>query len=941
MAGVDFSKYGDPIKADPNAGADFSKFGTPVGPQKPTATDMAVTAGTQAVRGAATGAGVIGGAMMGAELGTMAAPFAGPAAPAMPIVGGIAGAAYGAYAGEQFSSGLGIKPVEQLAPGLRPAGYFGESIGGAATFAAAPYAAAVSGYRFGQTMVGNLLNEIITTAKTSPIKFGLAELSSATSAAGGAAIAESAAPGKTGIRVTAETLGGMFNPTRLTMDAAGYTIKTAKRAFESFSPSARETAAAKTLQELLNVTGEDPVILARILREQGVVGSENLTAAQKTGSMALGALEDYLAKSSGKFGAEAQQKARDGLDAMRGQITLLSSTGDPAALAAAAQARTVYYRGLIQGRLDAALADAHVAASKITSDTPEARTQLSMVARDAIEKSIGDARKAEKELWGKVDGTRQVGFENLQATFDEKVAELLPEVRNQKLPSIVQNFLTRVSAAKEGQQSLIILPENFSKGDTAPEIVGTTVKEMRQLRSELLDLSRTSTNAGEFGQAKIYSDLAESVLDDMDAAFAQAGDTAYDAARSFSREFNDTFTRSFAGKVMASGRYGDRIAPELTLRKALASGRDAGAIQLQELEDATRFMVTRGLADDTNMRNMLDAQERIIRLAAADTVDALTGKIDPKRVSKFIKDNEVLMKRFPEIRNDLTAAVTSEQAARRMESLAKGQIDTITKQKAFGRMLASDPVEMASRALISTNQEQELKHLIDIAKAGYTPRGGVPGVKAAEAIDGLRASVFDAAIRRGTDKNGVMNIEQVKNLLFMPSVPGGKAPIQIMQDNGVVDAKHIANIKKLFNTAEAITKSQRSGTAIDVKTDMTDAAMVTISRMLGSATAGHLAKAAGSASPSLIIHGAGARLAETVMTKLPTQSSQKFLIEAANNPEKLAMLLEKTTDPAKQAAQARQIHAWLVQSNLVNAQNMVTPTYEQQPEQTPFFTQPR
>jgi hypothetical protein len=276
-----------------------------------------------------------------------------------------------------------------------------------------------------------------------------------------------------------------------------------------------------------------------------------------------------------------------------------------------------------------------------------------------------------------------------------------------------------------------------------------------------------------------------------------------------------------------------------------------------------------------------------------------------------------------------------------MESLAKGQIDVIDKQKAYGRMLASDPVEMASKALISTNQEQQLTNLINIAKAGYTPRGGVPGLKPAEALDGFRASVYDAAIRRGTDKNGVMNIAQTKSLLFVPSVPGQKSPIQVMQDAGVVDAKHVANLKKMFDTAEAITRSQTAGTAIDIKTDLTDAAMVTISRVVGSAVAGKAAKMAGSASPSLIIHGAGARFAETVMTKLPTQSAQKFLIEAANDPVKLAMLLEKVTDPAKQAAQARQIHAWLVQSNLVNAQNLVAPTYEQQPEQTPFFTQPR
>lgn len=934
----DFSKYGDPIVKDQSGGVDFSKYGTPVGSAPPTAGEMAGAAGEQAVRGGLVSAGVVGGAMTGAGLGMMAAPIAGPAAP---VIGGIAGAAYGAWAGETAASGFGIQPVEQLQPGLRPAGYFGEAVGGAAAFAAGPYAAARAGYRFGESMVGNLMNTIIDTAKASPIKFGLAEATSAISAGGGAALAEAAAPGKTGIRVTAETLGGMFNPTRLTMDAATYVGGMAKRGLESFSPAARETAAAKTLQELFKVTGEDPVVIARILREQGVVGSEKLTAAQKTGSMALGALEDWLAKSSAQFGAESQQKARDGLDAIRGQITLLSNTGDPAALAAAAQARTVYFRNLITARMDGALQEAQKAAAKITADTPDARAQLSVVARDALAKSISDARAAEKELWGKVDGTRKVGFENLQATFDEKVAELLPEVRNQKLPGIVDKFLTRVSAAKEGQQSLIILPESMTRPGAAPEMVGTTVKEMRQLRGELLDLARTSTNNGEFGQAKIYSDLAESVLDDMDATFAQAGDTAYDAARTFSREFNDTFTRSFAGKVMASGRYGDRMAPELTLRKALATGKEAGAIQLEELEAATRFMVTRGLADDTNVRNMLDAQERIIRLAAADTVNPLTGKIDPTRVSKFIKDNDILMKRFPEIRNDLTAAVTSEQAARRMENMAKGQIDTITKQKAYGRMLASDPVEMASKALISTNQEQELTNLINIAKAGYTPRGGVPGLKPDEALDGFRASVYDAAIRRGTDKNGVMNIAQTRSLLFVPSVPGGKSPIQIMQDAGVVDAKHVTNLKKLFDTADAINRSQRAGTAIDIKSDLTDAAMVTISRMVGSAAAGMAAKAAGSASPSLIIHGAGARLAETVMTKMPTQSAQKFLVEAANDPQKLAMLLEKVTDPAKQSAQARQIHAWLVQSNLVNAQNLLTPTYEQRQEQPQFFTQPR
>lgn len=905
----DFSAFPEAgtVKAAPTGAGEFDAF--PQADNDFGLNQILQTVGGQVMRGGLESTGTLGGTMLGVRLGAMTSPITGPAGP---IVGGVLGAAAGYMSGEEAAAGgLRIPSVEQLPEALRPFGYFGQSLGGAGAFAAAPYAAAVSGYRFGESMVGNYLNQIIETAKSRPILTGLTEASSAFSAATAAGLSEALAKGEAGVRATAEMLGGIFNPTKLAMQGAEFTWNTIRRAAESFSPAARETAAGKILSDLLAVTGEDPTVLARILRDQGIVGAENLTAAQKTGSLALAALEDHLAKFSNQFGAEAKRKAMDGLDALRGQITLLSGTGDPAALTAAAQARSVYFRTLIQGRLDSATKAATEAAAKITQDTPAARAELSKIARNAVETSIADARKAESELWNAVDGNRQTGFENLQRTYNEARAELLPEVRNEKLPPIVQKFLDRVSSPKQGPQSLIILPENL-RAPVASDPVGTTVKEMRQLRSELLDLSRSSTNAGEYGQARIYSNLAESVLDDMDAAFAQTADTAYDSARTFSRELNDTFSRSFAGKVTGQGKYGDRIAPELTLRKALASGKEAGAIQLQELEEATRFMVTRGLGDDQAVKNMLDAQERIIRLAAADAIDPLSGKINQGSVAKFIRDNEILMNRFPEVRADLQAAVKTEEGRMRMENLAKRQVDVIMKQKAFSKLLETDPITMANKALLSTNQEKDLGDLITIAKSGGK-----------EAIDGMRASVFDAAIRKSTNQSGVLNIEQMRGFLFSPSVAGQKSPIQIMQDSGVIDADQVKNIKKLFDTADAIIGSQRPGTAIDVKTDLTDAALATISRMIGSGVAGATARAAGSASPSLIVHGAGARLAETAMTKLPTTSAQKFLIEAMNDPMKMALLLEKADTPEKQARQARQIHAWLVQSGLTGAEQVV------------------
>ncbi len=901
----EFPEAGSAIS--PASSGDFADF-----PEAAGETDGALsTVGEQAVRGGLESVGVVGGAMTGARIGGLAAPVLGPLAPLGPVIGGVAGAAYGAFAGSQAAEGLRIPSVEQLPEALRPFGYAGQSLGGALSFAAAPYTAAVSGFRFGQSMVGNYLNQIIETAKRSPILFGLGEATSAASAAVAAGGAEAVAPGQPGIRVTSEMLGGALNPTRLVFDSATWAWSKGKEITSAFSPAARETAAGRMLTDIFSVTGEDPSQIAQVLRSlenSGVPGTENLTGAQKTGSMGLAALEDWLAKESDKFGADSAQRARDGMDAVRGQIALLTRTGDPAALQAAAEIQSAYFRSLIQARLDSATNTATAAASKITKDTPAARAELGIVARNAVEESISAARKAESDLWSQVDETRKVGVSNLQKTYNEIRTNLLPEVRNQKTPAIVRDFLERTSKSIADQQSPILLPENLSIRTTS-EPVGTSVKEMRQLRSELLDLSRSATNAGEYGQARIYSDLAESVLDDMDAAFAQTGDTTYDAARAFSRELNDTFTRSFAGRVMGQGRYGDRIAPELTLRKALSSGKEAGAIQMQELEEATRFMVTRGLGDDTSMRNMLDAQERILRLAAADSIDVETGKVNTKSLQKFINDNEILMNRFPEVKRDLGEAVTSEQSRKRMESLAKGQMDIVEKQKTFSKIADGDGLTLANKALISLDQERDFGNMLKVAKSGGK-----------DAMDGLKASIFEAAITKSTNNQGVLDVATMRSFLFDPTVPGKKSLMQMMQESGAIDRNQLNNINKLFDAAESISRAGRPGTAVDITTDIGDTALATISRMVGSTVAGGAARAAGSQTPSLVVHGAGARLAETAMTKLPGTTVRRVLMDAMVNDDKLIMLLEKADTPAKQAEQARRIHAWLVQSGLTGAE---------------------
>lgn len=614
-AAPDFSKYADPVQKVPAGGTpDFSKYGDQISTPKPTMGQRIGAAAEAGGRSALQGSGVLAGAASGAAIGSAGGPLG-------TAVGGVIGGYLGYQAGDMAAEGgLGLRSAQQMPPELRTSGVFGESVGGALPFALAPYGAATAGLRATErgvgeigysgagSAVGRLLNSIIETVRRRPIVSGAAEASASVSAGSGAAVAESIRPGDEGFRSGVEVIAGAANPTALTIALTGKALNTVRGAVMRFSPAAQQTEAAKVLTALMQQTGEDPEMLARALRAAGASELDGLTAAQRTGSPALAALQQHLGRINKQFGAEAANAAKEGLDATRMLIGQLQRTGDPAALAAAGELRADYYRTLLSQSVETAKAEAVKKANRVSRNLTTAdREGISLAARDTLEKSIADARVVETDLWNKVDGTRPVQPTNLQQTYNQIVAETLPELRGKKLPAVVRNFLERVTKPQEGQFDYD--PETLSVKPMGTEPTGTNAGEMRKLRSELLTLARAaSRDPDQAGMERVYSDLAEATMDDLDGAFKAAGDRAYDEARTFTREMNDVFTRSFVGRATGTGKYGDRIAPEVLLQKALATGRQAGGLRLEELAEATRFLNQRGFADDSSYR-MADLPE--------------------------------------------------------------------------------------------------------------------------------------------------------------------------------------------------------------------------------------------------------------------------------------------------------------------------------------------
>jgi len=878
----------------------------------------------QSIGGAIEGTAGLGGMLAGGRLGA-SLPLPGPAKAVATVAGGIFGLFGGSYGGEKITEAAGIPRPEELPPGQRPAAYGARVVGESLPFVVAPYAAAAKGYQFAETGVGKFLNQIINTAKTSPKTFAALEASGVASSAGAEYVAETLAPGETGVRIGASVAAGVFDPVRLTVKTGQMVLNQGRKVISTFSPAARETIAARRLQELFDAAGEDPALAARILREQGVLDEagviveDGLTAAQITGSRALGALQEYAAKMSPDFAAAADSKAKDTLDMMRGMIIQLSRTGDPEALKAAAEVRTAYYRTLLEGMVNTATKKASDAAANITTDTPAAREALSTQARESINTVITEVRRVERELWSQVNKNVSVDVTNIQREFESIEAATLKELRSKQLPTTVRKFLDRVTAVKEEEASLIWLPTN-AKGNTPAEIVGTNYGEMQQLRSDLLAEARVAADAGDPNTARIYNDLAESILDDIDDAFSKTSSDAYNTARQFTREMNDVFTRSFVGKATATGKYGDRVAPELLLRRALATGKEAGALQLDELSRATRFLDERQMGTELTTqatKDMLNAQEGFVRLMFREAVDQNTGVVNPKRLRTLIDQNETLLKRFPEVRKQLEEAVTSEVARKEIELFASNKNKFMNDRKMFTKLADGDPVIIAQKALNAPDVEKQINDMVRTVTAG-----NLKGIDKQVAMDGLAGALFEGALRSATDKNGVLDLKNFRKLMFTPSVPNRTSPLQMMLDKGIIDQEKYTLIDRVFGLMDNFEAIKTPGVAVEKSKDMGDAALNFFSRVLGTSVIGMVSKKLGMKA-SIQAHAAGANVGQQVFAKLPAIRTDEILTRALNDRKFMAMLLDKVDTPEAAEMQARQIHAWLLQSGL----------YEEQPQE--------
>lgn len=901
-----------PAKAHASGEGDEAYPGaTPFGGQEPTkaeaeaypgaqplhqdAGSLSGTFASQAAAATVEGVPVAAGASMGAAIGTLGGPLAPITIPAGMIVGGLAGAIASKSVGDLYRNLLSIPRVEDLPENLKAWGYGGEFFGSAIPMVAAPLTAARTGFRFAADRAGNYLNKLLDYSAARPLHAVTGEISGVTGGTVATMTSEHYLPGNTTARLFAGLAGGFASPLRVAQVVSDPAVNIFRRAYASMTETGRRTAAAKILVEAIALAHEDPSTLAQILRENSKLGVP-LTAAQSTGSKALADVEARLALKNPAFAADANKMAEDGFEAIRHMIDLLKGTGDPAALAAVAELRQAYFRALLARLVKDAEAKAFKSASEITKDTPAAYAQLSKEVTAAVEAALKQAREAERYLWQQIPSDTPAMADNILAAIAlTKDRDLLTRF-GERLPEILENFeTTMTNPLKSGN------------------LRATTSGELVQLRSNMLERARSAEAKGDFKDARIFGRIAEAALEDLGAIGGDVRDKV-DAARSFSRELHDTFTRTFAGDTAAVNAKGaDRIPPELVLRRALGSGAEGGDLRLSQLADATDFMAKKGWAEGApeelfgRVGTIREAVDRLLRLSASDSINPVTGKISPVQLARWIAGHDALLDRFPDVRKALQNALSDATALQRIEKLAKNADPVIERQTAFAKIVSVDSPALAiSKAINGSLPETDL-----LAMAKLAQRGGQP------AVDGMAAAAWDYAFTAARGEGG-FSFPKLKQAFFEPMKPGVPSLMDTLAKGGVVQRGEANAVRKLIERAENIaTASQGNAKGSHAEFDPLVGVIV---RSLGSELGGRAAQLTLGRS-TLIANSAGARYLQGVFANMGYKGVQEVLMEAARNPKLMADLLESATSQAQSMAKAVRIHAFVLAAGLLSLES--------------------
>tara|TARA_Y100000015_G_scaffold35588_1_gene36362 strand:- start:574 stop:3219 length:2646 start_codon:yes stop_codon:yes gene_type:complete len=724
-------------------------------------------------------------------------------------------------------------------------------------------------------IVSQTVDDIVKTTAANPGTTAAVETGLALAPSVGAGFAEQARPGDPTTRMYGE-LAGAFSPVVLSTVLPTLTANIT-RALGTLTPSGRERQAAKLVQTDQLERGADLTAEAKKLREAKGSG----TAGQVTGNQGFLAIENELVKSGGQISEDIAKQTQLAIsefnDAYRAAIT----SGDPELVRLAAQARQDY---LVQSLDERVKTAAKRAQDLQATNMPNVdRAQINKQARDIVESALVTARKTENQLWSGVKRDLTVRADNTLEAFNDVKASL---ASGEELPAPLKAVIKDI---KKDQKK-----KKLGKGET-------TTGNLLRTRSRYLELAREARAQSKFGDARMYSQVADAMLKDLDPV---TGDIAK-TAREFSRELNKKFTQGFVGKTLGFDRDGGiTVDPTRTLDVARSGQDQQTLLNLQALRNAA--------GDQSG--DMMQLQQRFLQSFASDATN-YDGSVNPQKLDNFIRSNAQTIQDL-----GLTDTFTStEQAARLAERVAdqalQGTKFARTKSTTAKVLGTNNVNEFINRVLRSGDVAGGIKDVSRLAK-----KSGDPSV-----LDGLRYGVYETLLDNATTSSGMISGTRLDQLLNAKT--GNQTVRQTLMVNGLFNSQQMKNVDRLIAKTKEFESALANTDQFENLLGKEDIFFDLLLRIGGANLGGSSALGQAAGTP-LVLAGAGVRTAKNAFEKMPKLRVKTILAEAIKDPKLMADLLERPTTAKLKAARNKRLNAVLVQAGIFDGSELLEEEFE-------------
>jgi hypothetical protein len=463
-------------------------------------------------------------------------------------------------------------------------------------------------------------------------------------------------------------------------------------------------------------------------------------------------------------------------------------------------------------------------------------------------------------------------------------------------------------------------------GDEAlPEV---SVGDLINFRSEMLLFAREAQAAGNFRNANFFGRMAEGALEDLGLkAGTEEGQTltrnqqALLRAHGFSRSLNDVFTRAFAGNVVGKNKTAaPKIPPELLADAVMGGSVNATNLRLTQLQDAAKFMAVNAGEDfaetsAARLDTVLGATETMLRQAVSRFYNPETGRVNIDGLNAWTRENSQALDSFTGLKEDLNQASTAYKL-----------LSDATKEDSLFRKGLSDQLSLAAFLGNFETPGQAIGKLI--GEPGTRPSNPSANLNAAmkgaknageSTFDGLRSAIMDHAFTYAGGTEGQLSPTKFKDYFTQPMARGQKSVLAIMRDQGMLSDAGAARFNTLLREMSFIENNLLKGTGEEIASDVPAALADLTVRVIGARGGTAVARRLGMGQ-SIQVPGYFAQDARNRFIAMPKTYFNDLLIEAAENPKTMELLIRKGVEGRSATSQVRfnnQLNAALINAGFL------------------------